>query len=89
MTKEEILEQMATIRTGGAALSELGPGPRVSGKVGRGTDFLDKMDNRLPSDGNPSFEFDQVEGEVNMNGSNMAEVLSEQKAQDIKDIERL
>ena len=38
---------MATIRTGGAALSELGPGPRVSGKVGRGTDFLDKMDIRF------------------------------------------
>jgi len=47
MTKEEILAQMATIRTGGAALSELGPAPRVSGKVGRGTDFLDKMDDRF------------------------------------------
>lgn len=46
------------------------------------------MDNRL-SDGNPSFEFEHVEGEVNMNGSNMAEVLSEQKRQDIRDIERL
>ena len=53
------------------------------------SEVLDKMDNRLPADGNPSFEFDEVEGEVNMNGSNMAEVLSEQKAQDIKDIERL
>lgn len=54
------------------------------------SEVLDKMDDRLlPSDGNPSFEFDHVEGEVNMNGSNMADVLSEQKRQDIKDIERL
>jgi hypothetical protein len=38
---------MATIRTGGSVQSETGPGgSRVSGKVGKGNDYLDSMDNR-------------------------------------------
>ena len=46
MTKEDILHQMATIRTGGSVQSESLPGNRVTGKPGKKNDFLDSMDNK-------------------------------------------
>lgn len=46
MTKEEILGQMATIRTGGKFISET-ESTGLTRKIGKKPEFLDTMDNKF------------------------------------------